>query len=291
MTLSALRFAPRPEGVNHVDHALVDAVLLDVQNIHVAAKVSVFRATGELLLNRFFGGDLDALARIGRNHASLAALLRDARLPVRGAHLWYALVILPHLREMGDELSEIVPMTHHRVLVHVDDLNVRRALAMRAVSMSREELQLAVTRWRESQLTRRQLDVRRARRRATHERRLMREKAASEAAAARQAAALAEASVSRITEAAAGVAATCEAEACPPGEAVTRGANGPLEAMVNGLFTAANAAGLAPVSASALAALTADDLEAIVSDLQRVADRVDDLLDVLIEETERRGTG
>lgn len=129
-----------PEGVHHVNRALVAAVLADVGRIHTAATVSVVRMTGELLLARFFGGDLDALSRIGRNHASLSALLEHEGLPIRATHLWYALTLLPHLRAIGETLSNKLPLSHHRVLVHIADPSVKRRLAEEGLTMTRKAL-------------------------------------------------------------------------------------------------------------------------------------------------------
>lgn len=139
-----------PPGVNEIDEQLVEAVVGRLNRLHAAVHLSLYRAFGEVLLDAFYQGDLDVFAQIGRNHASLNAVLEHEGLRPKGSQAWYALNLLPQLRMFGDELSEALPMSHHRILMHVRDEHAKLDLAKRAAtgSLSKRALEVEVEQWR-----------------------------------------------------------------------------------------------------------------------------------------------
>lgn len=136
--------APALTPRDRVDPELVSRVIGEVERLHAPRGVPAMRAIGTLLLERFYDGDVCLLVSLGRRHASLLALLGDDRLRISGTQLWYALHLLPHLRELGQPLADALPMSHHRLLIHVHNPEVKRELALRATSMSKRELEAAV---------------------------------------------------------------------------------------------------------------------------------------------------
>ncbi len=129
------------------DAALVESVLAEVEVAYAAACVAVYQRVAEIVLERFFDGDLEAMTQRARHHASLAALLRDPRLRVPPGQMWYAIHLLPQLRQLGKLAAEL-PMSHHRILLHVRNPEVKLQLAVRAQRLSKRELEAEVKRWR-----------------------------------------------------------------------------------------------------------------------------------------------
>lgn len=136
-------------GAGRADPNLVTEVLQEVGRVHAEAAVALYRRIAEIILDRFFGGDLDAMQARARSHVSLKAMMQDPRLQIPASQLWYAVALLPQLRELGPLASQL-PMSHHRLLIHVHNAEVKRELAEKAVAegMSKRALESAVRRWK-----------------------------------------------------------------------------------------------------------------------------------------------
>lgn len=131
-----------------VDQTVVDVTIAELRVLHLTAAVALARACAELLVRRVFDGDVDRALRVGRRDPNLAAVLADARLPMPPTRLWYALHLLPQLQLFGRELSDALPMSHHRLLIHVRDESARVHLAHEGCHLSKRELEERIRAWR-----------------------------------------------------------------------------------------------------------------------------------------------
>lgn len=120
-------------GEGEVDRSLVEAAVQEVNRLYVQKGLETARVVGEYLLTTFFGGDADAFEAREGAHASFRALADHEDLRVSHSFLWYAVRLLPQLRMLPEPVAQALPLSHHRLLLHVKDDKTKQKLAERAV--------------------------------------------------------------------------------------------------------------------------------------------------------------
>jgi hypothetical protein len=113
--------------------ALVDEAVAEVNRLYLSRGVDTGRLIGEYLLGRFFGGEVVLYHACVRRHLSFDALRNHADLRVSASFLWYSTAVAAQFRQLPPELAQALPMSHHRVLVHVHDPAQKVELARVAV--------------------------------------------------------------------------------------------------------------------------------------------------------------
>jgi hypothetical protein len=133
-------------GEDHVDEDLLDEVIPQINTLHIHRGLQMAVALGELLLGRFFEGDLDAYRTRGKSHQSLRALAHRADLEMSYAQLWSCLAVVEQLEVLPTQIGQALSMHHHKVLLPVRDPAAKQALAERAIleELSYRELQAEV---------------------------------------------------------------------------------------------------------------------------------------------------
>lgn len=121
-------------GAAELDQSLVDQAVADLNRLHAAKGLETARAMGEYVVARFFGGEIDAFETQGRSHVSFGALAAREDLQVSKSALWYAVRLLPQLRQLPEDLVVALPLSHHRLLLHVEDPAAKARLAERTVA-------------------------------------------------------------------------------------------------------------------------------------------------------------
>lgn len=120
-------------GENEVDEALVESAACTINRIHTARGLATARAIGEYLLETFFGSDIEAFDAREKKHASFQALARRPDLCISASNLWYCVAVLEQLRQLPEDIGAALPVSHHRLLVHVRDPQAKVHLAREAV--------------------------------------------------------------------------------------------------------------------------------------------------------------
>jgi hypothetical protein len=136
-----------------VDDALVGAAVQEINRLYVQKGLETAREIGECLVRTFFGGDAEVFDAREAGHASFRALADHEDLRVSHSFLWYAVRLLPQLRALPETVAVALPLSHHRLLLHVKDEGQRARLAERAVSkdLSREQLAEEIRKLREKE--------------------------------------------------------------------------------------------------------------------------------------------
>jgi len=129
-------------GAAALDRPLVDRAVHDLNRIHAAKGLETAREMGEYIVSTFFGGDAAAFDAHGRSHISFGALAQRDDLQVSKSAIWYAVKLLPQLRQLPQTVAQALPMSHHRLLVHVDDPKAKVKLAEKAVKKGLSKRQL-----------------------------------------------------------------------------------------------------------------------------------------------------
>ena len=124
---------PSLPGEGAVDRGLVETAVRDINRLYVQKGLETARGVGEYLLNTFFEGDTETFEAREGGHASFRALSEHEDLRVSHSFLWYAVRLLPQLRVLPERVASALPLSHHRLLLHVRDEKAKQKLAERAV--------------------------------------------------------------------------------------------------------------------------------------------------------------
>ena len=122
----------RLPGAGAVDNELVSAAVAEINAAWHAGYLTSASQVGELVLNRFFGGDPANARSRRRKHASFKELAKHPDLQLGATTLWYCVQVYEQIPQLGEELAERLSLAHHRLLTHIQDMEQRRVLALRA---------------------------------------------------------------------------------------------------------------------------------------------------------------
>ena len=134
------------KGEADVDEHLVASAVSELNRIYVSKGLEMARLTGEYVLKYFFAGNSRAFEARARAHASFRALAARPDLEISASGLWYSVKILPQLRELPTNIATALPLSHHRLLVHIKDDKKKLRLATKAArqKMSKRELKAEI---------------------------------------------------------------------------------------------------------------------------------------------------
>lgn len=143
--------APSLRGEGAIDEPLVDEAVRQVNRLYAAKGVETARVIGEYLVGAFFGGDPGSFTAREKGHASFRALEARDDLGPSYTFLWYSVRFLPQLRALPADVADALPMSHHRLLIHVKDEDQKAKLAQQAVTkdLSKRELEDEIRKLRE----------------------------------------------------------------------------------------------------------------------------------------------
>ncbi len=78
-------------------------------------------------------GRFDKFAAVGPEHVSIRALARHDGIGNAVSSLWYAVALHENVRLLGDDEARQIPLSQHRMLVHVRDPEQRKQLAPQTI--------------------------------------------------------------------------------------------------------------------------------------------------------------
>ena len=137
--------APLP-GEAAADSALVESTLAAINAIWRQGGVETARQIGELVVQRFFDGNLAFAHSRKRAHASYQALADHPSLAIAASNLWYCVAVFEHYGVLPVAVAGALTVGHHRLLAHVADPEQKSRLAAQAVqsSLTVDELKVAI---------------------------------------------------------------------------------------------------------------------------------------------------
>lgn len=125
----------------------LDAVAAALNAIHARKSLDAAIAVAEYLLESFFGGDL---RRLHRKEAapSLRELARHPDVHLSYNYLWRSLRVYEQLRGLPADVAAALPLSHHVLLLSVEDPERKRALAQVAADegLTKRRLELRIRR-------------------------------------------------------------------------------------------------------------------------------------------------
>jgi len=128
------------------DGDLVDATALDISRLHRAHGLEFACAVGQLVVDRFYGGDMDAMRRRRRGCPSLRRLAEHPALPMSASSLYRAIAIFGVVErvESSARWSHLGPSHVRAVLSLPHERQVALLEAAEAGAWTVERLALAV---------------------------------------------------------------------------------------------------------------------------------------------------
>lgn len=138
----------RAVGVERVDERLVAALVPKVRAASLGGPLETAQTVGELVLEAFYGGDLEVFAAVRTDHASVQALARDDSLGRPPVFVFDALRYLEQKAKIPPRLLPRLSYSHHKALFRVLDLRLKLRLAAEVAreGLSAAQLAKAVTR-------------------------------------------------------------------------------------------------------------------------------------------------
>ncbi len=133
MTLTVVDGTPLP-GQVVADAELVDSVAANVRRTYTAGGLMTLLAVGRVVLDSLYGGSYDNFAAVGRTHASFRALAARRDIGISASSLWYAVALHENVLLLGQDDAQRIPLSQHRMLVHVRDPAARVELARRTIA-------------------------------------------------------------------------------------------------------------------------------------------------------------
>lgn len=124
---------PALPGEAAINEELLVAATSEINRLHVEGSVETTRRIGSYILDTFFDGDIERFRRRQKRHATYLALCSCEQLQLTVSAMWYAVNLVKQLEELQHEIGTGLPLSHHRLLSHVHDSDMKRELAEAAV--------------------------------------------------------------------------------------------------------------------------------------------------------------
>ena len=134
--------ATRLPGEIEADEALIAATIAEINTAWTTGQVTSASQVGELVVNAFFGGDAANARLRGKRHVSFKALAEHESLKMSATTLWYCVKMFEQLPLLGEAVASQLTMAHHKLLLHVADIDLRRRLASEAAAAGQTVPQL-----------------------------------------------------------------------------------------------------------------------------------------------------
>ncbi len=157
--MSARQSAPSPalptQPPAHVaqDDALLDAAVRKINETYVRKGLEVALEIGRYLLDTFFGGSSAAFREGAAEHVSFRALAARDDLQMHHIWLWRAVAVVGQLEALPPAAATQLPLTHHTLLLPLQDDASKRDLAEQALAggWSKRRLEQEVRRARQDE--------------------------------------------------------------------------------------------------------------------------------------------
>ena len=127
---------PEPPVLTTDEAELVVKVAQKVRAAYVKGVIETLLAVGKIVLDDMFDGSIDKFKASEKKHPSfraLAALATNGKAGISASNLWYAMALHDNVKVLGKEMTNRIPTSQQRVLVHIKDPKVRIDLAKRTI--------------------------------------------------------------------------------------------------------------------------------------------------------------
>ena len=123
-------------GQAAADLELVAEVATKVRNAYREGGLATLIAVGKIVIDGMFNGDLEQFKTGAKTHESFRALSKRSDIGMSSTQLWYSVAVLENVRLIGDDESQRLATSHHRLLTHVTDKDSRKKIARKAIEQN-----------------------------------------------------------------------------------------------------------------------------------------------------------
>ncbi|MFZ5479075.1 MAG: hypothetical protein ACOZNI_20060 [Myxococcota bacterium] len=120
-------------GEGAVEDLLLHRAAQEINRLYARGTLETACRVGEYVLDTFFDGDLELFRSRKRKHATYAALCRSGLVQVTPSFVWYCVHLDAQRELFPAATAEALSISHHKLLVHVQDVPLKQELAEEAV--------------------------------------------------------------------------------------------------------------------------------------------------------------
>lgn len=121
-------------GEGQVEPLLLDEAVADLNRIYVSKGLETARAVGDYALAKFFKGDPANFKDRANGHISFRELGKREDLQLGWQFIWNAVAVVTQAKSLPAAVAEVLPLSHHKLLLTVKNDETRIRLAEEAAS-------------------------------------------------------------------------------------------------------------------------------------------------------------
>ncbi|MCB9764136.1 MAG: hypothetical protein H6739_30475 [Alphaproteobacteria bacterium] len=123
-------------GEREFSEEILDKAVSDLNKIYTVKGLETACMVGQYILNTFFGGDPDAFRGRGRRHVTFRGLAAREDLNLSYSFIWYSVAVVEQMTLLPKDIAEALPLSHHRLLLPIQDTRTKLRLAREARDQS-----------------------------------------------------------------------------------------------------------------------------------------------------------
>lgn len=133
-------------GERSFDRRILERAVRDLNAMYTVGGLETARAVGDYILATFFEHDREAFRTRGRQHVTFRGLAAREDLGMSYSFIWYSVAVLEQLEQLPSDVAEALPLSHHRLLLPIEDSQLKLNLAVRArdEGMSKRDLERVI---------------------------------------------------------------------------------------------------------------------------------------------------
>ncbi len=131
--VKATGLAVQLPGADSVDATLLDRAVQELNQLYRTKGLETARAVAEVVIDVFFGGSVENFESRSGSHISFIELKKRADLQVSYQFVWNSCAVYDQLRQLPQDVTDVLPMSHQKLLLPVKDPELKLALAQAAV--------------------------------------------------------------------------------------------------------------------------------------------------------------
>lgn len=135
-------------GETSTDPEILEDLLQELDLLSRGQGLEVALQIANCVLDRLFRGNPGVFRARSNKHDTFRALQNHEDLPLSRTALWYALAVRDQVEVLPDKLSDALPLSHHKVLLQVKDVDQKIELARQVArdDLSRRDLERVIRR-------------------------------------------------------------------------------------------------------------------------------------------------
>lgn len=120
----------------------LDSVVAEINRLYQVGSLKTAVKIGQHVIAHVFGGDGARALDTKRHPQSFLALSQRKDLKMKRMFLYYCVVVAEQIRFLPADVADVLPLSHHKLLLPIKDAARKAAMAQRSVAAGWTTLQL-----------------------------------------------------------------------------------------------------------------------------------------------------